>query len=63
MVETGTVFGSPLNDIGFDTIGGQAFLDGFVVAFLPIRYINGVVAFALILCIMLASQFTRGRPN
>lgn len=61
MVETGTVFGSPLNDIGFDTIGGQAFLDGFVVAFLPIRYINGGGAFALFLCIMLASQFTRGR--
>jgi hypothetical protein len=62
MLETGTLFGSPLNDIGFDTIGGQAFLDGFVVAFLPIRYINGVdAALALFLCMMLASQFTRGR--
>jgi len=62
MLETGTVFGSTLNDIGFDTIGGQAFLDGFVVAFFPIRYINGLgAAFALFLCMMLASQFTRGR--
>ena len=62
MLETGSVFGSPLSDIGFDTIGGQAFLDGFVVAFFPIRYINGLdAAFALFLCMMLASQFTRGR--
>jgi len=62
MLETGTVFGSPLNDIGFDTMGGQAFLDGFVVAALPIRYINGLDAgFALVLCILLASQFTKGR--
>ncbi len=62
MLETGSVFGSTLNDIGFDTIGGQAFLDGFVVAFFPIRYINGLgAALALFLCMMLASQFTRGR--
>jgi hypothetical protein len=62
MLETGTVFGSTLNDIGFDTIGGQAFLDGFAVAAFPIRYINGVgAAFALFLCILLAGEFTRGR--
>jgi hypothetical protein len=64
MLETGSVFGSPLNDIGFDTLGGQAFLDGFVVAAFPIRYINGVdAAFALFLCMMLASQFTRSRQE
>jgi hypothetical protein len=58
MLETGTVFGSPLNDIGLDTLGGQALLDGFAVAFFPIQYINGVgAAFALFLCMMLASQF------
>jgi hypothetical protein len=58
MLETGTVFGSPLNDIGLDTLGGQAFLDGFAVAFFPIQYINGVgAAFALFLCMLLASQF------
>ena len=58
MLETGTVFGSPLNDIGVDTLGGQAFLDGFAVAFFPIQYINGVgAALALFLCMMLASQF------
>jgi hypothetical protein len=58
MLETGTVFGSPLNDMGVDTLGGQAFLDGFAVAFFPIQYINGVdAALALFLCMMLASQF------
>ncbi|HEY1759735.1 MAG TPA: hypothetical protein VGG72_30470 [Bryobacteraceae bacterium] len=64
MLETGTVVGSTLNDIGFDTIGGQAFLDGFVVAFFPIRYINAMgAAFALFLCMLLASEFTRGRRD
>ncbi len=57
MLETGTVFGSPLNDIGADTLGGQAFLDGFAVAFFPIQYVNGVAALALFLCMMLASQY------
>lgn len=58
MLETGTVFGSPLNDIGLDTLGGQAFLDGFSVAFFPIQYINGVdAALALFLCMMLACEF------
>ena len=58
MLETGTVYGSPLSDIGLDTLGGQAFLDGFEVAFFPIRYINGVgAALGLFLCMMLASQY------
>ncbi len=62
MVETGTVFGSPLSAIGLQTLGGQAFLDGFVVAFFPIRYINGVDAvFGLFLCLLLASQVTKDR--
>jgi hypothetical protein len=58
MLETGTVFGSRLNDIGLDTLGGQAFLDGFAAAFFPIQYINGVdAALALFLCMMLANEF------
>jgi hypothetical protein len=62
MLETGTVFGSPLNALGTQTLGAQAFLDAFVVAFFPIVYINGVDAvFGLFLCMMLAGQFTGGR--
>ena len=61
MVETGTVFGSPLSAMGLQTLGAQAFLDGFVVAFFPIGYINGVDAvFGLFLCLILAAQFTKG---
>lgn len=62
MVETGTVYGSPLSAIGSETLGGQAFLQGFIVAFFPIRYINGFDSvFALFLCLMLASEFTGPR--
>lgn len=62
MVETGTVFGSPLSAMGLQTLGAQAFLDGFVVAFFPIAYINGVDAvFGLFLCLILATQFTKDR--
>ena len=62
MLEAGTVFGSPLSAIGTQTLGAQAFLDAFAVAFFPIVYINGVDAvFGLFLCMMLAAQFTQGR--
>jgi hypothetical protein len=57
MVQTGTVSGSLLNGIGSQTLGAQAFLQGFVVAFLPIAYINGLDSvLGLVLCLLLASQ-------
>jgi hypothetical protein len=60
MVETGTVFGSSLSAIGLQTLGAQAFLDGFVVAFFPIRFINAADAvFGLFLCLVLAAQFAQ----
>ena len=62
MLETGTVFGSRYSVIGLDTMGAQAFLQGFAAALFPIRYINAIdAAFALFLCMMLAAAFTRGR--
>jgi len=64
MIETGTVFGSPLSAMGLQTLGAQAFLDGFVVAFFPMIFINGVDAvFGLFLCLLLAAQFTRNRKD
>jgi len=64
MIQTGTVYGSPLSAIGSETLGGQAFLQGFVVGFLPISYINGFDSvFAMFLCLMLACEFTSGRPG
>jgi hypothetical protein len=60
MLETGTVFGSPLSAMGTQTLGAQAFLDAFLVALFPIVYINGVDAvFGLFLSMMAASQFGR----
>ena len=64
MDETGTVFGSPLSAMGLQTLGAQAFLDGFVVAFFPIVYINAVDAvFGLFLCLILATEVTRNKKN
>jgi hypothetical protein len=64
MLETGTVYGSPLSAMGTQTLGATAFLDGFIVAFFPIPYVNAVDAvFGLFLCLMLASQFTQGRKD
>jgi hypothetical protein len=40
MLQTGTVFGSPVDGIGRQNLGGQAFLQGFALAHLPIRYVN-----------------------
>ena len=64
MLETGTVFGSPLSCIGSETLGGQAFLDAFEVAAFPIAYINVVDAvLGLLLCLVLACHSTGGRKD
>jgi hypothetical protein len=55
MLETGTLFGSPLNALGSETLGGQAVLHGIVLNHFPIQYINGVDAvFGLLLCLLLS---------
>jgi hypothetical protein len=53
MLATGTVFGSPLSGLGSTTLGGQAFLHGFVLSVLPISYINGVDAVFGLMVLML----------
>ncbi len=64
MLQTGTLFGSPLSAIGSQTLGGQAFLQGFVMAHFPIQYINGFDAvFALFLCLLLIAGFAWQRPD
>lgn len=56
MLETGTFRGSPLNALGSETLGGQAFLHGIVLSVAPIPYINGVDAvFGLFTLLLLAS--------
>jgi hypothetical protein len=54
MLETGTLFGSPLNALGSETLGGQAVLHGFILNHFQIQYINGADAvFGLLLCLLL----------
>jgi hypothetical protein len=63
MIETGTLAGSPLNALGSETFGAQAFLQAFVVAHFPIYLINAVDAiFCFGLCLALASSVAAGRP-
>jgi hypothetical protein len=58
MLETGTLFGSPLSAIGFQDLGGQAVLHAFVLAHFPIAYMNGADAvFCLALCLAIVVEF------
>ena len=52
MLATGTLAAGPLSALGFETLGGQAFLHGLLLAVLPIPYaaaLDGVLAFTLLL--------------
>jgi hypothetical protein len=63
MLETGTLFGSPLNALGSETLGGQAVLHGMVLNHFPIQYINGADAcFGLFLCLLLSVSMFGLRP-
>jgi hypothetical protein len=58
MLNAGTVYSGPLSAMGSETLGGEAFLQGFIVAVFPIQYINVVDAvFGLFLCMALAGWF------
>jgi len=54
MLQTGTLFGSPLSTIGTESLGGQAVLQAIVVRHFPLPYLFAVDSlFALLLCILL----------
>lgn len=62
MLQTGTLFGSPLNALGSETLGGQAILHGIVLNHFPVQYINGVDAvFGLLLCLLLTVSIFQAR--
>jgi hypothetical protein len=55
MLATGTLGGNRLSAIGGETLGGQAFLQGFVLAHLPPAYIGTMdTCLGLLLCVALA---------
>jgi len=57
MLQTGTLFGSPLNALGSETLGGQAVLQAIVLNHFPLQYINGIDAvFGLFLCLLLSAS-------
>jgi hypothetical protein len=62
MVETGTLAGSPLNTLGSE-MGGQAFLHGLFVGYLPLGAINAADAvFCFGLTVLLAGGIALRRP-
>jgi len=64
MVQTGTLYGSPLNALGAEVFGGQAFLQGFVAGFFPLSYINAFDAvFCFFLCLALVGSVAFARER
>lgn len=56
MLATGTLAPNPLGSVGAETLGAQAFLQAFVVAHLPIKYIGACDGlFCLLLCLALVA--------
>jgi hypothetical protein len=63
MVQTGTLAGSPLNSLGAETLGAQAFLQSLFVAYLPLAAINVADAvFCFGLTVLLAGGIALHRP-
>ena len=63
MLATGTLAGGTLDSMGAETLGGQAFLDGFVLAHWGFDAINAVDAmFGLMLCGLMLAGLTRRAP-
>ncbi len=53
MLETGTVYGSPLSAIGVETLGGLAFIHASILLWLPIGAMNGADAvLGQLLCVI-----------
>lgn len=58
MLQTGTLSGNPFDPIGFDSLGGHAFLQAFTLLGFPLQYMNaldGVLAPVLALALVAAA--------
>lgn len=63
MLATGTVHDNPLGAIGLETFGGEAVLQGFILANFPLDYINGADAlFCLLLSLAIVGSVAFRRP-
>jgi hypothetical protein len=65
MLETGTLYGSPLSAIGAETLGGMAFVHASILLWLPIEAMNGADAvLGQLLCLipLFALGLRRGTP-
>jgi hypothetical protein len=54
MLQTGSLAGNPLSALGSESLGGGSFLQGFLLLFFPIFYIqamDGILGFFLCLCL------------
>src|SRR5271157_2215841 len=59
MLATGSVTFSPLSALGAESLGGQAFLQGFALAFFPAPYIGAIDrVFGMLLCLWIALSLT-----
>ncbi len=64
MLQTGTVFGSPLSAIGAESLGGIAFVQSCALLWLPIRAIDGADAIlGLLLCLIPLLAFGLRQPG
>ena len=62
MLQTGTLPGSPLNTLGAETLGAQAFLQAAFVLHLPLAFINAADAvFCFSLLVLLTGGIALGR--
>jgi hypothetical protein len=60
MLASGTLYGSAMSAMGSETLGGKAFLDAFVAALFPLRWLNATDAvLGLGLCLALAGSLAR----
>ena len=50
MLQTGTISGNDFDILGIDSLGGQSFLQAFILSVFPIEYVNG---FDIIFCFVL----------
>ena len=66
MLATGTLQGGIFNALGGETLGAQAFLQGFVIAHWPVDRVNSVDGlFALVLCLLIitVAAWKAGAPT